>query len=412
MKRIVTVLSLALALMLSLSACSMVKLNEERDGKTVVAVVGNTKILKSDYKLMLERTLNNYGLDPRSSSTDTASYVEYYSTNTLDALVNQELMMQKAQEMGILPLTDEDEKDFEESYKATLESLYDAARASIVPEEGAEDVEEDTEKMVQAMIDEYFASMLFDEPSYKEYTKTFYIMDKVEAECTKDITVSEDSIREKYEDSVEDQKETFTDSPMSYESSYVYGRDIYYTPAGVRVVRQILFPIPDEDYDEISQLREDGNDEEADAIRDAALEALRPQAEAALAELQASPDQFDEIAAKYEDDATLGTSEIMMAVAPDGTTYDKTFSDAALAMKAVGDVSQELVATDTGYSILICDEIPASGATPMTEYYDSIHDSLLEELRSKELASLLITWTDEIGVEKYPDRCKIDWTNK
>ena len=165
-------MALALALLLAMTGCSMVELNEERDGQTVVAVVGGEEIYKKDFKETLNRTLMQSGIDPESTDSGVAEYVSYISTTTLNALVNQKIMLIKAKEMGLDTLTEEEQATVQASYDDTIATLKESAEATITQQNTDNNVtmsEAEFNTAVDKEIDAAFEAMYFTRESYMDY---------------------------------------------------------------------------------------------------------------------------------------------------------------------------------------------------------------------------------------------------
>ena len=80
------------------------------------------------------------------------------------------------------------------------------------------------------------------------------------------------------------------------------------------------------------------------------------------------------------------------------------FEEAAMNLE-VGAYTQEPVATDYGYHILMRYELPTEG-----ESYDATIDTITSELNSEKLENQVQVWADELGFtlnQKYVDKLKI-----
>ena len=106
---------------------------------------------------------------------------------------------------------------------------------------------------------------------------------------------------------------------------------------------------------------------------------------------------------KENSDDTASADGMEFAVAPGGGYYAEDFMNAALAMKEVGEMSG-LVASDFGYHIMLCTQIPTSGAVPLGDVKDSISEQLLSEMQTEKLTETLATWMEELSVKTYTDR--------
>ena len=405
MRRGFSILALALALLLAMTGCSMVELNEERDGQTVVAVVGGEEIYKKDFKETLNRTLMQSGIDPESTDSGVAEYVSYISTTTLNALVNQKIMLIKAKEMGLDTLTEEEQATVQASYDDTIATLKESAEATITQQNTDNNVtmsEAEFNTAVDKEIDAAFEAMYFTRESYMDYLELYAIMDKVQDKVTEGLAPTEEQIQTAYDEKVAAAKEDYEETPKNYESAFVNGSVIYYVPDGVRVVQHILIGLTDEQQKELSTLRSEDKNDEADAKRAEYLVTIKAEADEVLGKISADHANFLDVMKENSDD-TASADGMEFAVAPGGGYYAEDFMNAALAMKEVGEMSG-LVASDFGYHIMLCTQIPTSGAVPLGDVKDSISEQLLSEMQTEKLTETLATWTEELSVKTYTDR--------
>ena len=80
-------------------------------------------------------------------------------------------------------------------------------------------------------------------------------MDKMYEDVTKDIKVTEQDIKDKYDEYVENDKEYYTENPNMFETDYPSGA-LYYNLGGYRVAKHILIKFDDEYSDKIKEYEE------------------------------------------------------------------------------------------------------------------------------------------------------------
>ena len=209
-----------------------------------------------------------------------------------------------------------------------------------------------------------------------------------------------------YDEKVQSAQEDYTETPRNYESAFASGSVIYYVPEGVRIVQHILIGLTEEQQTELSTLRGEDKNDEADAKREEYLAGIKAEADEVLGKISADHANFLDVMKENSDD-TGSADGMEFAVAPGGSYYAEEFMNAALAMKEVGEMSG-LVASDFGYHILLCTQIPTSGAVPLGDVKDEISEQLLSEMQTEKLTETLATWSEDVykrqGKERHLQR--------
>ena len=82
------------------------------------------------------------------------------------------------------------------------------------------------------------------------------MLDKLREETIKDVVVTEEELQADYDEKVASQQETYDATPTSYVSALNNGSTVYYAPAGVRLVKQILLQFSEEDQEIIDTLQD------------------------------------------------------------------------------------------------------------------------------------------------------------
>ncbi|MBR1896231.1 MAG: SurA N-terminal domain-containing protein, partial [Pyramidobacter sp.] len=130
--RIWKLAALVLAMLLALTGCSLIEIDQEMDNAEAVATVNGVTITKGDVKNTYDSYVNyyNYLSSYYGSSMDTSTLKD----DVIEAFINRELVNQKAAELGLDTLTDED--------KATVEAQAAEQLDEYITEHG-EDVNTD-----------------------------------------------------------------------------------------------------------------------------------------------------------------------------------------------------------------------------------------------------------------------------
>ncbi|MDR0896789.1 MAG: peptidylprolyl isomerase [Oscillospiraceae bacterium] len=270
---------------------------------------------------------------------------------------------------------------------------------------------------------------------------------------TVDIAVDDADIDATYDAYVENDRLTYGEDVASYEmyTSY-YNAEILYIPEGFRLVKHILLMTPEEIETQIMELAaeqsalqteldafiselsgleamaEEGA-EATDATRTA--EAIQADIDAKQAELDlknaeheaaraqiipalqpkideiksrlAAGETFDALVAEFGEDPGMASNPDGYMVHKDSVAYDTDFRDGAMALSAIGDVS-EPVLTSFGIHIIEYASNGPSGPVPMTDAArETIREELLATAQEEAYLAAFEGWLAEITVETFPE---------
>jgi len=443
-------LAMMLALVLVLTGCTLVQKDPEVDAATEIIRLGDQVVTKGEIQEQVDQQLNymsalysmyGYSFDPTS---------EQAIADARDSVVNafKEDLASKAKisELGLDQLTAEEE----EKAKTQAEETYQSRLNSILSSDFADSELSEEEKNAQAkakLEKEYSMDQALTD------AKETIASDKLRAETIKDVTVTEEEIQAEYDSRVASAKETYENSAGTWASAANSGSTLYYTPAGVRYVKQILVKFLAEDrtkIDEANQKVTDANgkvtaadskvsdaqavlddenaSEEAKATAKTDLEAAQSELEAAKKELEAAQAAAKEtldaafanidaaadeiqtelangadwdtlMADKTEDPGMQSgiTAERGYAVSADMTSFDSAFVQAAMALEKVGDVSAKTRGETHGYYIIKYVGDAVEGPIALDEVKDSLQESLLSTKQDSTYADALKSWVEAAG---------------
>lgn len=465
--RIWKLTALVLALLLALSGCSLIEIDKEMDDAEAVATVNGETITKGEIKDTYDYYVDYYNYMG-------SYYGITYDTSTLkddviEAFIENKIVSQKAKELGLDQLTDEDKASVEVQAAEELEE-YITEHGDDVNTEGMSD--EDARAAVLAHLEEEGVTL---ESLIKNDTEKL-ISDRVRESVIKDVVVEDSDIEEAYNKEVADDESTFTNSAYLYEMYRTNGTTtVYWNPEGYRTVKHILLKLSDEQSaartaldDELKEIEDaiaaleapaeeteetaEGEAEETEATETEATETEATETEtteeeageaegetvvtledlearrnevlnkmAALDEehLASFSEKVEEIMGKLADGASFeelideygedpgmqsepGKSEGYY-VSAESTTWDPAFTEAAMALEKVGDVSEPVLGTN-GVHIIYYNSDVTPGPVPMDEVREALSESLLSTKQDETYDAAYQAWHDAAKIKKYPNR--------
>lgn len=423
----------ALALLLVMTVTLLAACGERDPEKTVIVEVNRQQTMQPIAEKLYDFMLNQivmmyaqYGYDVDPADEEIITQVK---TQTLNTIGETMLLEQKYQELGG-GFTDEDRAEIAQSakdeYEATLENYM--TNAGVTREEAE-----------VAIVDMGFTVDAL------EYMLTYQELDaRMRALVSVDVTVSDEEVQARYAELLTQAEQTYAGSPSQYVTDVQSGNTIYTRPEGFRYVQNLLLAFPDEvsravtdknnEYytllnesfvaqSELSvegvtdeqkaeiqariddaQAKMDQLDADIEQINADALEALRPEAEAVLAEATAADADFDALMAEYNDDTASGDLLTQgYPVAEGVTSYVQSFTDAAMALENIGDVSG-LVESDYGFHILkYTGDVPA-GTVPLEEVRDALTEMIRSEKGDAIYEEEIAKWIEAATIRTYINR--------
>lgn len=435
-----SLLALLLTAMLLLSGCALVTVDEEVDNARVIIDVNGETVNKQavndyvDYQLNQNAYMNqlysalgmNLGL-----STDRATI----QNQVVDGYINSLVAKQKAAALGFDQMTDEDNAAIEEAAQESYhEYLHQVASAYI-------DTTDLDEEAQEAKAEEYIKDHnLSGKDVFVKSAADEKAVEKLRADTVKDVAVTEEELNAALTEKAEANKTTYDTTPDQYGYAVNNGTAVYYAPAGYRFVKQILVKFTEEDSAAISEkttaqttaqtaltdaqkaLDEAAEDADKDALQaavdeaqkalDEAAAALKAAEETARQNIQEKTDEiyakataegadFDALVAEYNEDTGMPAAGYALR---EGYGYFvSSFTEAAMALSNVGDVSQP-VQSNYGYHIIQYTADIPEGTVALDTVRETLEAELLSTKQDEAYTTALAAWVEEAQVKTYLDR--------
>ena len=438
-------LAILLVATLLLSSCNLIKKDEAVDTATVILKLGEKEITKSEVQDTTQNVLAEYYqyyamLYGQQIDLTDKSLIASAQSEAITRLKQDMVLRAKAAELGLDQLTDEETAQAKEAAENDLENAKSYIRDYYLTEDQKALEGEELEAAIQEQLDGMGVTL----DTYLAEETDSIIDQKVHDYAVKDVEVSDDEVKAAYDEKVAADEEKYKEDASAWTSRDRSGTTLYYTPAGIRRVRQILIKFTDEDQAAVDEANtkvseanskvtaaqaiidnEETSEEDkakaqedltaAQAELDAANEALQAatdagyanveaEADAVLEALKENPDSWDDLVKEKNGDPGMKegavNAERGYSVCTGMSGFDTAFVDAAMALSSIGDVSDKVRGSSNGWYIIKYAGDVAEGAVDYDSVKDAIHDDLLSDKKDEVYTEAVTKWIEEAGIKE------------
>ena len=445
-------LALMMAAVLMLSGCALIQKDQAVDDATEILRLGDQVITKAQFKAENEQNITRqayiyqsvYQYQVDVTDKDFLAAVQDY---TIKDLKTSMAVAAKAKELGMDQLTDEELETVKTNAQQTYDGWVDYIKTNELTD--VENMDEETlAKAVEEKLIAYKATM----EECLEGARNSLVDDKLYDYVIKDVAVTDEEVQAEYDSKVAANKETYAENAASWAAAANNGYTLYYTPAGVRRVKQILIKFTDDDQTAIKDAKaqldsansartlaqdkidsaqshldaegitdEDKAKYEAElnaakqelddadkallaanqAVTDAtdkAFAAIDEKADSVLAQLAEENADWQKIMDENNEDDGMKTHEKGYAIAEGISGYDAPFVEAALALEKVGDISPKTKGA-YGYYIIRYESDEAEGPVAFDDVKESLASSLLSSKKTNTYNDVTNQWAEEAGIK-------------
>ena len=384
----------------------------------VMITVGNTAITRAKYEDYLNTLVTyyaNYGYD--TSDADMMTMLQEIALNTA---VEYAVMDQKIAEMGLALTEDEKNAAIADANAQWEDVIADGLAYYGITEESTEEERSSTTLTVLAELESmgYTAeSLAADAVENAAYNKLYDVV-------TKDVTVSDEDVKAYYDNLVETDKAKYENDVAAYEQAQymntmyaMYGMadyitELYYKPAGYRLVTHILLEVDESLLDAYTQLQatyeeqqntlEEGGEvtealvtaEEIENARLAILASVQPKVDEINQKL-AEGKTFAELIPEYTSDPGMQDEAAIAEgyeVHMDSTNWVIPFRDQAFTVNEIGAVTAPVV-TDYGVHIIqYVADVPSGPVELTDELRASFQETLLDNSQRAAFYAAIDEW--------------------
>lgn len=442
-------LAMLLAASLLLSGCALIVKDQAVDDATVILKLGDRQVTKAEVLKEAQNQLDSmeyyYAAYGQSLDVTDPTVISQARTAAVDSIKKDMALTAKAKELGLDQLTPEEEEAANTSAKESFDGAMDYARNYLVEDKTLEG------EALDKAAEEALTGRGVNFDVYLDSARKTQIDNKLREYAIKDVTVSEEETKAEFDSRVESDKSLYGERAGSYATAVNNGTTVYYVPAGVRRVKQILTKFKDEDQAAITEANQAVTDANSklntanakvssaeeilgtegieDSVRtqtEADLEAAKKEQEEANKELEQANAKLEEVTNKaFENidadadailaeldggadwqklmdeknqDPGMQSNEKGYAVSADMSGFDPAFVEAAMALEKPGDHSGKVRGSSYGYYIIRYESDEPEGPVQFDDVKEGISSSLLTTKQNDVYDSTVDQWVQDAGI--------------
>ena len=416
----------------------------------LLVTVNGKEIREDDTDLNYWVSYYLYMLYSSGYDTSDASLLQEVNQYAMENTISFALLRQKAAEMGLDTMTEEwkaEQKAAAEASWTEVVENYEATYFGITDESSDDDKATAragalAQLEIQGYTEESYVEEMLQNAEMSE------IINRVRDEVTKDVQVTEEDALKYFNDLVKEDQELYAEDASGYEfATTYYGTESYYMPEGYRGITHILLKVDEEllnNWQDLkARLEEQQNDEGAEATTVETTEGTGVVEEGAAgeaAEAEATPeptpepvtqemvdaakqaildsvqDKINEIMDKYNSGTSFedliveyGTDPGMedettrtqdgYAVHKDSIRYISDFTNGAMTLEKVGDISEPIVSEYGVHILKYLRDIPGGAVEYTDELKAELTEALKTEAEQNKFYEVLDQWKAESKIE-------------
>ena len=317
---------------------------------------------------------------------------ESYREDIITYITFEHIFLEVAEEMGcgISSLTEEEKATIQNNIDATVNSFisnYNSAASAELGEDATQDdiLNRSTELL---LADLERAELTMD--IFEKWETNSFIQEKLAAELTKDVTVTDEEVDKMFEEYVAMAKDAYENDRTAYETNQTY--TWIYKPEGTRLADQILISFSDETRTAINEARQAGKADEAERIRKEAYDAVMQEKVNDIIALIEGGTDFNSLQETYNEDG----SNDAYSVIKDSALYVSEFTDAVFSIEEVGGIAEPAI-SDYGVHIIMYAGDAVVTEEDLTEIKASMKDYIVYNKGNEIQEAAYDEW-----LERYP----------
>ena len=383
----------------------------------VMVNVNNGEVLREDVEIIASNLISSYSSYYGYDTSD-ETFVNAMYAYAVEYAVQLELMEQKAVELGMDQLTEEELATLKEENATSWNEIVDmyVTYYGGVTEESTEEEIASARVSILAMLE----AMGYTEEIMLEDAISSAKLDKVEAYMIQGAEVTDDEVKAVFDEYVKQDEASYKEDVAMYEyMTGYYGQTSYYVPEGYRGITHILLEVDQElldNYQALSaQLEESEEAAEGEEATTTDITVTQADVDAACAAIIASVQPtIDEINKKLNEGvafadlvAEYGTDPGMeqeptktegYSVHMDSIMWDPAFVKAAFSVNNVGDVAEPVVGSYGVHIVQYTRDVPAGAVEYTADIQLALYEEALSNKEGELFSDVMTKWIEESNI--------------
>lgn len=318
----------------------------------------------------------------------TADYADYLKSRreyTVNYLINERIIQKKFAEL-CEPFTEEELENISSSSEAQINQLYSKMAESIVNNSEENMTEQQLLDMADAAFENFLISCEMTEDDIYNWAYSDYQHSKLVSTVCSDVELDYSEAEERAKSTLEGISQMYEETPESYIASDYAS---IFIPEGSRYVQHILLMFDSETINELTALRTEDKNDEADALRSEKAAAFDETKTEIMDKISAG-EEFTALMAEYSKDGDVTASYL---VAPKTQQYIEGFAECALGIADIGGI--DVCVTDYGVHIIKYTEEAVVTEETYKNTVDGIYQYLLSNKRTEKFTEYMNEWREE-----------------
>ena len=305
------------------------------------------------------------------SELESSDLTESYKRRMLDILTQERIVLYLAEEMGITAetLNEEDMAEIERDVQAEWDFFCASYEGDAKEALGSDFTEEQLHEKEFELFTEFMKGVGMTPEVYYVWKTNELIQEKFIEKTSE--SIDDKTIADFVQETIDTAKNMYENDLATFESAYT----AFYVPEGTRIVQQLFVKIDEDASNEIRAYRNDGDDEKADELLEAAAEPVRERIEEAYEKLS-SGEEWSVVQEEYNNDDN--GNDVDYIVYPTSTYVSQDIIDAAMEIGEKGGFS-DIITSDSGFFILYYKDDRVFSDEEMQSLLDQARDYLKDQ---------------------------------
>lgn len=321
-----------------------------------------------------------------TSDTD-ADTLANAQQQVINSMIEERLIRAKFAENG-MTISDSDRESIQKDVDSGVAAMISSMKSALAAADSSLS-EEELDEGAQAQYQQLLSTCGISEDTFYGWQETIFMKQKLTEKLGADAGVTDEEVNSQLQALITAARSQYESSPATYNGQDYAG---IWIPEGSRAVQAILVSFDYDVYSQISSLRHDGKDEEADKLREDSLGGLQERYETIIARIVAG-DDFGKLMEEFNDDQGNGT----FLLTPGTEVFGKEILECAMGIDTVG--GTDTAVTDYGYYILRYESDAVVTDETLNATAEQLRGYILESKSSELFDAEMEKWKTEYSYE-------------